>query len=304
MRHIFIINPAAGSAKGDTELRPELQTFLRGSGLDYEIHRTLNKEETGSYVRQRAAEGGEVRFYACGGDGTVCDVVNGMAGFENAQLAVYPCGTGNDFVRSFTNSSNFQDIRRLIEAEPVYCDLIKWNEHYALNMLNIGVDCDVAARASEIKGKPFSGSAAYLAAAAQILPHFSTYRISYEADGQKHEEELMLAAVANGHFCGGGFLSSPRSCLSDGMLNISIVRPVRGLRMLRMLAQYRQGKHLDHEDNLRYIQYFRCRELSIEPIDPVRVCIDGEILPLEPMKISCLPCGIRLALPAGCREIG
>ncbi len=303
MKHIFIVNPAAGTGNSDTAFLPELQNFLKNTTLDFEIHRTLNKEEIGSYVRQRAQEGGEVRFYACGGDGTLNDVVGGMAGFDNAQLSVYPCGTGNDFVRNFKHKEYFRDLARLTAGEPMDCDLIRYNGSYAINMFNIGVDCEVAARAAQIKSRLIRGSMAYLAAAAEILPQNRTYRLSYEYDGNCCEEELMLAAIANGQCCGGGFHSSPCACINDGLLDITLVRPLRGLKMIRMLAKYRQGRHFEVPEAAEYIRHIKCRTFRIRPIDPVRFAIDGEISDMVEIDFECLPKAVRFAVPEGCEAI-
>ncbi|MBO4861926.1 MAG: diacylglycerol kinase family lipid kinase, partial [Firmicutes bacterium] len=124
MKHIFILNPVAGNGYAEKNLLPRIIAFLKTTDLDYEIHRSLNKEEIGTYVKQRASVGDEVRFYAIGGDGTLCDVVNGAIGFKNAEVAVIPCGTGNDFVRNFTGRENFLDIGRQLSGKVVPIDVI------------------------------------------------------------------------------------------------------------------------------------------------------------------------------------
>ncbi len=116
MKYIFLVNPAAGKGRSDKELLPEVHPFLKARGLDYEIHRTLSEGDIISYVRQRAAGGEPVRFVACGGDGTLNNTLRGMMGFPNAELAVMPYGSGNDFVRNFTNKEAFLDLEKQLNG--------------------------------------------------------------------------------------------------------------------------------------------------------------------------------------------
>ncbi len=299
MKHIFIVNPAAGSADADAELTPKIQSYARKAGIDFEIHRTLNKEEVGTYCRQRA-EKGDVRFYACGGDGTLCDVANAVAKMPNVEIAVYPCGTGNDFARNFTNPENLLDFGKLIAGKAVPVDLIRHSHGYSINMLNIGVDCDVVVEASELKRvKGLSGSMSYIAGAVKVLSRGKTYRMSYEEDGELKEEEFFLAAIGNGRYCGGGFCSAPDASVSDGKMDILLIRPVRGLKMLQMLLKYRSGTHLQDKDADKYIIFKRTDYFKLYPSEPVNVSIDGEVMPFEGGEFVSEPGAVKIVVPEG-----
>ncbi len=218
MKHIFIINPAAGVGNSEKSILPEIIRFAKEQGGDFEIHRSLNKHEIGSFVKSRASAGDPVRFYAVGGDGTISDVLNGMAEYGNAELAVIPCGSGNDFVRNFKNKSNFLDLEKQLTGTIEYVDIIKFNDSYCMNMINIGLDCDINqyAGALRVMGK-FKGSASYLAAALKLLPTKRTYDIEYtDESGNVCRENLMITAIGNGMYCGGGFKSCCKASLTDG----------------------------------------------------------------------------------------
>ena len=101
MKHVFVVNPAAGNGAGLRDILPAIHKALTGFEEDYEIHRTMSEQETILYCRQKCAFEGRVRFYACGGDGTINNVLTGIVGHDNAELAIIPCGTGNDFVRNY-----------------------------------------------------------------------------------------------------------------------------------------------------------------------------------------------------------
>ncbi len=304
MKHVFVINPAAGGGKAESGLIPLIKKEAGLLGGDYEIHRTIAAGETASYVRRKAASGGQIRFYACGGDGTVKDVAEGAIGFENAEVAVIPCGTGNDFVRNFTNTKYFLDLQRQIRGEAMPCDAIRAGEEYCVNMFNIGVDCDVAAEAASLKSR-IGGSAAYIAGAFKVLSHARSYPMRFSIDGGEPQEgEFFLAAVANGHFCGGGFKSCPGASLSDGLMDVCIVRPVKGLTMFRLLAKYRTGTHLSDKDAEKYITYVRCRKFELQPLaEGVRVSKDGEVVPFAGAVFESVPGALRIVVPQGCEPI-
>ena len=300
MKHIFIVNPAAGSADADAELTPKIQSYARKEGIDFEIHRTLNKQEVGSYCRQRAEQGEDVRFYACGGDGTVCDVVNAVAGMQNVEIAVYPCGSGNDFVRNFTNKENFLDFGKLIEGRAVPIDLIHCMDGYSANMVNIGVDCDVVVEAAKLKRqKGMSGSRAYIAGALKVLSKGKTYRMRYVEEGEEKEEEFFLVAIGNGRFCGGGFCSAPDAALNDGEMDVLLIRPVRGLKMLQMLLKYHNGTHMMDKDADKYIIYKRLERFSLYPSEPVNASVDGEVMPFEGGEFFNVRNAVKIVIPEG-----
>ncbi len=300
MKHIFIINPAAGNGRAEKTYLPLIHAALKGGAFEYEIHRTLSKEETAEYVRRCASEGEPARFYACGGDGTLHDVLTGMMGFDNAEIALIPGGTGNDFARNFANGSLLKNVKALMEADTVPCDVIKYDGGYCINMVNIGVDCDVAAEAARMKKRGFGGAMAYIAAAARILPKAKYYRMSYELDGEKREEELMLCAVANGRFCGGGFKSAPHATVHDGLMDVGIVRPVRGAKMFKLLVKYRGGTHLADKDAVGLVDYIKCASFTLEPLCEVDVCVDGEVSAFKGATFTVIPDAVRVAVPEGC----
>ncbi|MCF0150809.1 MAG: diacylglycerol kinase family lipid kinase [Firmicutes bacterium] len=299
MKHIFIVNPAAGSGTAEKKLLPLIRSAVSRSGFEYEIHRTLNKQETCDYVRQKASEGSPVRFYACGGDGTLNDVLCGMIGCANAQLAVIPCGSGNDFAKNFSDRKALWDLDAQMQGTPQPCDVIRYEGGYSLNMLNIGVDCDVAYRQTQIKNSVLGGPLSYVAAAVQVLSKSNTYRMRYRADGIEKEEELMLCAIANGCFCGGGFKSAPKASVKDGMMDICIVRPVKGATLLKLLLKYHQGTHLQAKEAEGIVEYLQCRTFSLQPVSPVNVSVDGEVLAFSGSSFELLPGAVRIVVPKG-----
>ncbi|NCB41548.1 MAG: diacylglycerol kinase family lipid kinase [Clostridia bacterium] len=301
MKHIFIINPAAGSGEAEKKVLPEISKIVQELGVEYELHTTLCAEETVEYSLRQAEKGEEARFYACGGDGTLNNVLNGIIGFQNVQLAYIPCGTGNDFARSFTEKEYFLDIKRQINGKPIYIDAIRFNNAYAINMFNIGVDCDVVVEVAKLKKLPFlKGSPSYAVGAVQVLSRGKTYRMRLEFDdGTVIGEELFLVAVGNGQYCGGGFNSAPYASLSDGLIDVCVIRPIKGVKIISLLAKYRKGTHVEHPSAAPYVLYKKCKKLSLTTAESMMVSTDGELMNFEALEFEIVPNAISFSVPNG-----
>lgn len=305
MKHLFLVNPAAGSGRAEKDLAPRIRQACIDAEADFEIHLTESADEIVEYTMRQAESGAHIRFYACGGDGTLNNVLNGIVGHPNAELAFVPCGTGNDFSRNFENEACFSDIPKQLEGQAVAIDAIRTGDTYAVNMVNIGVDCDVVAEVKHLKKHPLlKGSLAYGAGVVKVLSRGKTYRMLLELDdGTVIDEELFLAGIANGSYCGGGFRSAPHASVSDGKIDVCVVRPVKGLKIVKMLVGYRKGTHLDDPRFAPYIIYKKCNRLSIEACEPMNVSVDGEITSFERMTFEIVPGAVNFSVPKGAREI-
>ena len=301
MKHIFIINPAAGTGDSEKKVLPEIIKFIKEHGDDFEIHRSLNKPEIGTYVKARASQGYPIRFYAVGGDGTVCDVLNGMAEYGNAELAVIPVGSGNDFVRNFSHKEHFFNIEDQVNGQTEYVDIIRYNDSYCINMLNIGTDCDINIQATKYRAqKKFKGAMSYVAGALKVLPKNRSYDLEYsDADGVMHREETLLVAIGNGKFCGGGFKALPEAKLTDGLMDVGILRPMDGPTLARMLVKYHQGTHLRDKRAGELITYMQLPEFTIIPHTETKVTVDGETEDLKETHFKVIPRALKFVVPRG-----
>jgi len=302
MKHYFILNPAAGKGLAEDELLPKLQRLMKESGMNYEIHRSISKSDIVSYVRQRAHTGELARFYACGGDGTLNDVLNGIIGCPNAEIAAIPYGSGNDFVKNFSNFDNFYNIENQIKGTTIPVDVISYGNAFCMNMLNIGADCDVVAESIRLRTeKGLRGPTSYLAAAAKVLYKEIRYKMKFAAKGDAmKEEELLLCAVGNGQYCGGGFKSCPKAKINDGLMDVCLITPVSGLKLLTLLSTYRAGRHLEDAQCKKLITYKQCSEFTLIPKDEFNVSVDGEINPFHTeITFKVLPRAVKFSVPAG-----
>lgn len=296
MKHIFIVNPAAGGGAAEKVYLPQIIKAVKTAGVDYEIHRSLNATDITSWVRQRAGIGDPIRFYAVGGDGTINDVVSGLVGFDNAELAVIPCGTGNDYVKNWTDYKKNLQIEELMNGKIIKSDIIKFNNSYSLNMLNIGADCDVVVEAKNMKN--LQGAASYLAGAMKVIPKGPVYRMRYSIDdGPEEEGDFLLMCIANGQYCGGGFHSCPKASIQDGKMDLCLVKPVKGVKILPLILKYRDGKHLTHPKTKELVKYVQCDKFNLTALKPVNVSKDGEVEVFESAEFSVLKQAINVVVP-------
>ena len=126
MKTIFIVNPCAGQGKDISKLLSEISKASEQSKSDVEYYVTKSVGDATTYVRDYCENNGVARFIACGGDGTLNEVVNGAIGYEGTEVGVYPLGTGNDFRRNFSTECDFFDIHTQIHGGTQKCDVIRY----------------------------------------------------------------------------------------------------------------------------------------------------------------------------------
>lgn len=306
MKHIFLINPAAGRGAAETEALPRILQAVHRADVDYEIHRTMHVGDASHFARNRCLEHPteDLRFYAVGGDGTLNETANGIVGFPRAELAFFPAGTGNDFARMFSDPKAFRDPERQLRGRAKAIDLLRYNGRYCVNMLNIGLDCEVVDEVDSLKKiTPLRGPLAYLAGIAVVFIGNEGFRLSVSVDEEVAEEgEFTLVAIGNGAFCGGGFKGAPRARIEDGLLDVGLVRKVSRRAFVALLPHYKKGTHLDQRAAKGVIEYRQCRSVVVRPLgkDQLKVCADGEIEFAQEVRVEVEPGAVRFSLPEGC----
>ena len=300
MEHIFIINPSAGQGKAG-KLIPQIRAVMEGMADPYTIYTTKAAGDAERFVRETCETGKEVRFYICGGDGSLHEAVNGAKGFPKTQIGLFPVGTGNDFIRNFGKKQDFMDVLSQVEGESVSCDVIEINGRYVVNMANIGFDCEVAAQVGKWKKKPLiSGSAAYLISLAAEFAKPMGKRMSFRwADGTTMAGRFLLCTLANGCFCGGGFCSSPKANLHDGLMDVGIVRMVPRRKFIGILPKYKTGTYLETKLAAEKVLYEKYRKLELAVAEPANISIDGEISRFTYLKAEMVQDAFRFIIPKG-----
>ncbi len=300
MKYHFIINPAAGKGKLAEPLAEKINKVCQGLRADYEIYFTTGVGDATRYVKDNA-DGGEHSFFACGGDGTLCEVANGIMSVEdreNIYMGTVPSGTGNDFVRNFTGTENFLDIEAQINSKPMDIDLIGCNDMYAVNMINIGFDCEVVTEKEKLQAhKLFPSKLAYVAGLALTLirkPGVNC-KISFDG-GESKPHKLLLTTYGNGEFCGGGFHSNPDSSICNGKINALTVANVTRRKFVSIVGSYKNGTHLKHTD---IIGNLLVDTVKIDFDGITNICVDGEVMKADALLMSVAKGAVKFLVPRG-----
>ena len=238
----------------------------------------------------------KVCFVACGGDRTIGEVASGLVGFQNKSMAIIKLGdTGNDFVKCFPGK-DFQSANALLKGQVKEVDIIKINDSYALNVCDFGFDSVAGSVANEMFESGRSKAYEKGIFSAILTARFN--KIKVIADGEKLGfHRMLLCAVCNGQYLGGGFHSAPHALLDDGLMDICYIRPLTLLGFLRLMPIYKRGEHLDHPYFKRMIIYRQAKHVEVSSEKMIELCIDGEMLPGTKFSIDILPKAIKLVIP-------
>jgi YegS/Rv2252/BmrU family lipid kinase len=303
MIYHFILNPKSGRSKKQQGLESLIKAACQKRSLSYHIYYTTCPGDATEYVRSmiRISEDRQ-RFICVGGDGTINEIVNSAPCNPNVEFGVIPNGSGNDFVRNFTNKELFKDINAQIDGASIPLDLLKCNDNYCVNMVNIGFDCSVVKEADKLKKhKFFPAGLSYIGGiAATIFKKFGTkMKITYD-DGTVVEKVFTLVAIGNGRFCGGGFCGVPKAILNDGMVDVCAIDKISVPKFFSLVGMYKKGTHLNSKRALKVINYTQVPHFKMEFDEPVPICIDGEIYGAKTIDFTVIEHGFNFVLPKGC----
>ena len=298
MKHLFIINPAAGKYDQTGEFTQKIRGACDAKGVDYEILVSRAAGDCTKIAQAAAATGEPIRIYACGGDGTLNEVVNGAVGFDNAAVTHFPGGSGNDFVRIFSDPSAFKSLERLLDCEEATFDLICCqNKFYSMNICSMGFDARIGTEVAKYKRLPLvSGSGAYaLSAAANIVKGIHRPYVVH-IDDQAFDARQTLICIANGRWYGGGFNPVPIAEPDDGLLDVLLVAKASRLTVANIIGKYKNGLFQQYPD---LIHHFRCRRVEIECDRESEINLDGELLMARRATFEVVPQAIRFFFPKG-----
>ena len=308
MKYYFIVNPAAGKQNSVDRLIEEISQYC--DRYDIEIHVTTAPSEATEFVRKTCAENPDVnmRFCACGGDGTLSEVVNGAVGFPNASVTCYPCGSGDDFVKYYGGREHFLDIEALLQANDDLIDVLVINDRvYSINIVNFGFDTKVCKTMIKVRRKKIiGGKRAYVTGIVNALITAMKNKCAVTADGEllNPKGKILLCTLANGSYVGGSFYCAPRSVNNDGLIDVALFRPLSRFTFVKLLPVYTKGGHLDDPRFKKYFEYRRVKSVSISAPEGFSLTVDGEILDGTEFTVSVLPKALRFAAPASCTLIG
>ncbi len=294
MRYVFIVNPVAGKGKGPATVVPKINEYFK-NGEDYTVYVTSYKGEAREIAELQARTGDKVRIFACGGEGTFFEVLNGVVGYDNVEIGVVPCGTANDFLKCFGEKELFLDIEEISEGKSVELDLIKADDMYCINQCSVGMDAIVAERMQKFKKIPFvTGKLAYTLAIIKLFLGKIGLDLNIKIDDKiKISKNVLFAVCANGPVYGGGYTSAPNATPFDQKLDFTIVDTISKLKVIPFLKSYSEGTQAKYD----YCTMGNCESMEIYADKPFPVNLDGEISPKNHVRFEIAKKAINFVLP-------
>ena len=293
--HVTVIaNPAAGTAH-DREPLDEVQRRLGAAGHQVTLRETAAQGDAERIAHESAIAGVDI-VVAVGGDGTLNEVVNGVAsvegGLARCAIGLLPAGTGNDFGRSLGIEEPAAAVAALSAGHVRVVDLVSLGERVFLNASAGGFTAETSANVTSGL-KQAVGPLAYLIGGARAVLEYEPVGVRVEADGRVIDTALQLFAVCNGAYIGGGHQLAPTARPDDGVMEVCIVRASSTLDFLALLPRLSSGEHVDDED----VAYFRTREVTMTFARTIKINTDGEVLEAARCHYAMRPGAVRMVAP-------
>lgn len=301
MKHIFIINPTAGKSDSRQKIYDMADSLRQKHGLDVQCILTKKQGHATELAKKLCETGETLRFYACGGDGTVNEVANGIIGYDNAAMTVIPVGTGNDFLKNFGDDmEKFRDAENLWDGPQFPMDAIDVNGRVALTIACSGIDARVARDVHKYSESPLldgKGSYIYSLAVNFLFKGIGTHW-TITLDDVTTEGDWSLVSVCNGRYYGGGFMPVAEARMDDGVLNTLVVREVNRRTFLKFVGPYSRGEYA------KFPEYAHCscpKVVHIHSEKPdIVTCLDGESVVNSDVTIKLHDKKLNFFGPEGC----
>ena len=276
MTHLFIINPAAGKKETTAKLEQQLKTL----SFDHEVVYTEGPGDAKRIAAEAAALGEPVRIYACGGDGTLNEVVNGAAGHDHVAVTCVPKGTGNDFLKVFGDDYRtlFYDLEALAQGPQIPFDVMDCNGHLGIDVVCCGADARIGAGVHKYKNWKFvSGMGAYcLALVENVLLKGLNRPMSVRMDDIKWDGDTAIICICNGRHYGGGFMPVPDAMPDDGILDMLLIPGISLFTFAKLVGKYAKGLYRKYPE---LIWARKGQEVFFTAEGDNVTVVDGEVIP-------------------------
>lgn len=296
---LAIINPAAGGGRCGA-LASDALSALRARGLDIEV-RTTERAGQGTEFAQQAYADGYRNFIAAGGDGTSYEVINGLSAYFEARqpeqrcsLGFLPLGTGNSFLRDFTDRGADYAQQALADGKRRACDIVKVTHDdghlYYMNLFSAGFVADVCS----VTNRRFKalGAAGYGAGVVACLAGLRSRKWKLQVDGGEPWEQVgVFLSVCNSRYTGGSMMMAPFAETSDGQADVVLVGQMGRGTLMRVFPRIFSGTHVHHQQ----VTTCRAAAIDLDFDEALDVMVDGEVVRIRPTRIEVLPGAIDVA---------
>jgi diacylglycerol kinase family enzyme len=309
MTHLFIINPRAFFLKGQVEeLCREIHSLFRHFlPARYDIHITRWKRDAVGFVHRYVSTADRmVRVYAVGGMGTLYEVINGVVGLPNVQVASWPFGIDNTFLCYFGKEKmeRFRSLKNLVFSGVSSFDLIRCGNNYGICAGYMGIEAIASERGDRLienmnilPGWLVRSGAAYVALALYYcIKKGTTQLYQVMLDGVLLRGSYRSILVANQPYLSGGLCPAAEARPDDGMLDIYLIQNIPGLMTVTFVLDYVRGSYQKWP---KYISHYRCKSINISSDQIMHICIDGEHFYDAAVAYEVVPRAIDFVCPGG-----
>lgn len=291
---LLIFNPNAGSGRAQKTL-PLIKNHLKKNNQAFEVFMT----DYSGHAKELVTDA-DLKEYqaviACGGDGTLFEVVNGLMSHPADQripLGVVPVGTGNAFSRELDlmPSDWEKGLNIVLKGNPKSIDLAHAQcadtDFCFLNIIGWGFAVDCGQTTLKVKKL---GKISYTLATLWETVKLKKHPITVTLNGERSDEELVMLEVANSRYTGTSFLIAPDAKIDDGLLDVIMLKKISRPKILRLFPTIYTGKHIHYKE----IESHQVKTITIETQAPMPLMPDGEFIGQTPVTISCVPKAIQL----------
>jgi YegS/Rv2252/BmrU family lipid kinase len=295
----MIVNPAAGKRNAADTILPGVRHFFIEQGCHPICYQTRQPGEAARLTRREAENGDAVRIYAFGGDGTLGEVAQGAAGKNNVEIGIFPCGSGNDYIKNFGLPEDFLSPQKQLAGSSRPVDLIQTELGVSINLCSVGMDAMVALYMERIKRLPLvSGPAAYdLALLRVLLGQIGEHMKIRIDDSETFTGCFIFALAASGRFYGGGYCGAPQALPDDGLLDFILVRKPPLYKIPKLVGMYKAGRHIGAKEFQDILTFRRGTKMEVVAEKPVASNLDGEVSLIKAARFQTLPSAVRFIVP-------
>ncbi len=285
-----IVNPTAGRGKA-RRIFPSVARSLEKLGVEFQAVFTEGPGHAVELTREAIRAGSRV-VAACGGDGTVQEVINGLNG-SPAVIGFIPCGTGDDLaVNLGIPNEPHQACSTLAEGTVRHIDLARVGTTVYACVAGAGFDSMVN-RAANSGVRFLRGTSVYIWSVLKTLAAFKPLEMTVETDGAVWTGRAMFVVAANAASYGGGMKIAPHARMDDGLLDVVIIEELSKVELLRVFPKVFSGSHITHPR----VKSLRARKVSLASPRRLELFGDGEYITDLPVTIEVLPAALPVLVP-------
>lgn len=277
---LFIVNPIAGGGKA-MGLIPLIEEEMKKNNIEFKIIITERESQATEIAENHIDE--YTLIVAVGGDGTVNEIAKGIIRKGRGILAIIPGGTGNDLARSIGIPLNAKNaIKLMLKGNKKEIDIGKVNSYNFLNIASAGFDAEVVINNERIK-KKVKNHISYAISVVYTLFKYRDKSVTLEIDGSIFDEKILLLAVGNGKYYGGGMKILPMAKIDDAYLDICVISNISKLMLLYLFPTIFKGHHIRYT---KYVKTYKAKSVKISSRETFLLNIDGEVIETKQANFS------------------